>query len=514
PNDNKDAFHKYELLRFDHKLGKQVYRTYELKPHHINHRAENPKNARGFILDAHYNDATEPLDTCPNCNNKTASIEGRDETGIHCNKCGTVVKDEFVELLVAIDSSKDPTFARGVQNGVLKHGSMGCSCLRTRCNVCGNVAYNRGEFCKHIAGNKGKEYDESEPGFNPIAFVIEYSKDKTASAIRKIAKAFEWCEGVIYDEYSRVHDPADIKAEQYEILKLSTRVAELSEDNNLENESEILTLNARVAELERTLETKLSKIAQVVPPMPPPPGGLPSPGSTMPPPPLDALPGALPGGDLPSGPLPIPDGEEEQKIEVNINVGKEGVEVISPELEETAKEKTPIEDLSPEEMGATPASIPGGVLSPEAMGIPKESSGGPSMLRFADSYKHLKAEITTAGNIRIHDNDGTLFVVKPSNVDTTKVASIEPENLAKSVLTMIAQFGMGGAINRTNAIMGPRMAQVLEYSINDMSGVDRKDTSSILDEGDTDTKEDRATSKTTTTGDGADSDRKDEYDET
>src|SRR5271170_7906721 len=33
PNDNSDCFGKDELLRFDHRLGKRVYRTYELKPH-------------------------------------------------------------------------------------------------------------------------------------------------------------------------------------------------------------------------------------------------------------------------------------------------------------------------------------------------------------------------------------------------------------------------------------------------------------------------------------------------
>jgi uncharacterized C2H2 Zn-finger protein len=510
PNDNKDAFHKHELLRFDHRLSKQVYRTYELKPHHINHRAENPKNARGFILDAHYNDSAAPLDNCPNCNNKTASVDDRDsDTGIHCRKCGTVVKDEFVELLVAIDTKKDPTFARGVQSGVLKHGSMGCSCLRTRCNVCGKVAYSRNEFCKHIAKNKGKEYDDSEPGFNPIAFVITYPKDKTAGKTRKTAKAFEWCEGVIYDEYSRVHDPADPKAEQYEILKLSAKVAQLTNDDNLQHESEIIILQTKVAELERILEDKLSKVAQAAPPMPPPPAGLPPPGSKDPSP---------PGMDVPA-PLPLEE-DEEQKVEININVGEEGIDVTSPELEDIAKDETPIEELTPENMGATPAG-PGAELSPAAMGIAtpprigqKEIVGGPSMLRFADSYKHLKAEITTAGNIRIHDSDGTLFVVKPDRIDVGKIANVEPESLAKNVLTMIAQFGMGGAISKTNAIMGPRLAQVLEHHVDDMSGIDRDDTSSILDNSDTDTKDKHSKSKDTVTGDGADSDRKDEYDET
>jgi len=513
PNENKDAFHKHELLRFDGRLGKQVYRTYENKPHHINHRAENPKNARGFIVDAHYNDATPPLDECPNCGNKTASKEGRDpETGIHCRKCGNVVKDEFVELLVAIDTKKDPTFARAVTAGILKHGSMGCSCLRTRCNVCNNVAYSRGEFCAHIK-NKGKTYDESEPGFNPVAFVIEYGKDKTAKITKKTARAFEWCEGVIYDEYSRVHDPADTKAEQYEILKLSERL----NDDQLQNESDILILSQKVADLERRVEEKLQKAAQAGPPMPPPPPGLPGPGS------------AEPGPDMPPPGLEPPPMDEEKgggDVTININTTPDGVEIESSELEETSLDnKTPIEELKPEELGATPAG-PGGVLTPAAMGIEgpeatppkrgnKETSGGSPMLRFAESYKHLKAEITSAGNVRIFDAEGTLFVVKPDRVDTTKVASVGPEDLAKKVLTTIAQYGIGTAINMTKAIVGPRLAQVLQHYHDDMTGIDRNEPSAPTSaEGDSDLADKPGSAKDTATGDGADSDRADEYDET
>jgi len=527
PNENKDAFHKHELLRFDGRLGKQVYRTYENKPHHINHRAENPKNARGFIVDAHYNDSTPALDECsnPNCGNKTASEEERDpETGIHCRKCGEVVKDEFVELLVAIDTKKDPTFARGVQAGILKHGSMGCSCLRTRCNVCNKVAYSRNEFCDHIK-NKGKAYDESEPGFNPIAFVIEYGKDKTAKVAKKIAKAYEWCEGVIYDEYSRVHDPADTKAEQYEILQLSAKVAQLTSEDQLQNESDILILSQKVADLERRVGEKLSKVAQAtpeIPAMPPPPPGLPGPGSAAPGP-------VAPGLEDPTLGLEGPPPEEDKSeggVTVIINAGPEGVEVESPQLEETALDNKSIDDLLPEDVNATPAGV-GEMMSPAAMGLEegpkavppklgnKETSGGSPMLRFAESYKHLKAEITSAGNVRVFDADGTLFVVKPDSVDTSKVASVEPEDLAKNVLTTIAQYGVGTAINMTRAIVGPRLAQVLQYYHDDMTGVDRGEpTAPVSGDGDTDAKDKPASPDDSVTAGGADSDRKDEYDNT
>jgi len=518
PNENHDAFHKNELLRFDHRLGKQVYRTYELKPHHVQHRASDPKAARGFIVDAHYNDSAGPLDECPNCGHKTASKEGRDQSGIHCASCGSVVKDEYVELLIAIDKTKDPTFAQGVMSGVLKHGSMGCSCLRTRCNVCGKVAYTRSEFCGHIARGKGKEYDESEPGFNPIAFVVKGSKDKRASKPKKIAKSFEWCEGVIYDEFSRVHDPADPKAEQYEILKLTAKVAELEHTDKLRNESEILTLQARVAELERKLGEKLNKIAQVVPPVDP---MMAPPVDPMMAPPVD--PAAAPSSVLPSSAAGQP------PVVININAPGVGVDSEQPLEEVPAPPKIPIEEMTPESEGMTPAG-PGEALTPAAMGIEEEKEapaapkrgasvdralreminnlGGPSMLRFAQSYKHIKAEITSAGNVRIFDSEGTLFVVKPDRLDSNiKIAAKNPEELAKSVLTMVADFGIGGAIKRTNAIVGPRLAQVLEYATDDIEDEDRIKTDSIKDKEDSDMTQERAKPEDSATEAGESADR-------
>lgn len=502
PNENKDAFHKNELLRFDHRLAKRVYETYQLKPHHINHRAENPKNSRGFIVDAHYNDSAPPLDKCPNdrCGNKTASIDGRDETGIHCNKCGTVVKDEFVELLVAIDTKKDPAFADGIKRGILRNGSMGCSCMRTRCNVCNKVAYTRSEFCKHIAGSKGKEFDESEPGFNPIAYTIVYSKDKTAGSPRKVAKSFEWCEGVIFDEYSRVHDPADPKAEQYEILKLTAKVAQLENEDQLRNESEILIIQSKLAELEKKFDEKIAVMNKAA--------------------------------------------QKDSDVNISIeepNGGPENVEIESEAPLEEAKPDagTPIGQLKPEDMGLTPAG-PGQQMSPAAVGIapppggpsatppPRRGSndgktlnralenlGGLPMLRFAESYKHLKAEITSVGNVRVYDDEGTLFAVKPENIDVnSKVAGKDGEELAKSVLTMIADHGIGGAIKSTNAIVGPRLAQVLEHYMDDMLNKDRMDTNSVLDEeaNDSQTARPRDSKTESATADGSESDHKDKHD--
>lgn len=126
PNENHDAFHKNELLRFDTRHAMPVYMTYTGKPHHLNHKTDDPLRARGVILDAHYNDDAPALEHCPTCNHRTAEESGRDLSGIHCSKCATVVKDEFVEILVAVDGNKDPRLVREIQAGALNAGSMGC----------------------------------------------------------------------------------------------------------------------------------------------------------------------------------------------------------------------------------------------------------------------------------------------------------------------------------------------------------------------------------------------------
>lgn len=237
-NENNDAFHQFELLRFDPRIALPVYETYISKPHHINHKTDNPKAARGVILDSHYNSDSPALEHCPTCNLRTADRQHRDETGIHCRRCGCVVRDEFVEILVGIDAHKDPLFARGVKNGHLKAGSMGCNCLNTLCNVCGHVAYSKPEFCEHIrAGNKGTLWrregrfwtktnaHEIERALKKFGFKFvanDFCYVKVDDKDFEVRRASEFCQNVIFDEYSRVDQPADPKALQREILRAAS----------------------------------------------------------------------------------------------------------------------------------------------------------------------------------------------------------------------------------------------------------------------------------------------------
>lgn len=218
PNENGDAFPLGELLRFDHRLARRVYKTFDLKPNHINHRAENQKTARGFVLDSSFN----RLDP----------------------------DDQYVECLIAIDAKKDPIYADGIRKGAVDAFSMGCVAEYTVCSICGNKATNRWQFCRDIANHKMKL----------IGGKLSYER----------------CGGVCFEELSAVDMPADPKALAQEVLSMQAQVAEREK---LGDESELLVLKSRLAHLERELADlsaqrqemtmpKLEKAAQAMPPTP------------------------------------------------------------------------------------------------------------------------------------------------------------------------------------------------------------------------------------------------------
>jgi len=205
PNENGDAFPREELLRFDHRLAKKVYRTFDLKPNHLNHRADNPLTARGFVLDSSYN-VSDP-------------------------------DDQYVECLLAIDASKDPVYAEGIRKGAIDAFSMGCVAEFTICSICANKATNRYEFCRHIAGNKMKRFDGK--------------------------LAYERCGGVCYEELSAVDQPADPRALMQEILSIRAQLGTQAKQD-LGTESEILMLKSKLMKLEQQLHTRGVEAAQQV----------------------------------------------------------------------------------------------------------------------------------------------------------------------------------------------------------------------------------------------------------
>ena len=190
PNENMDAWRREELLRFDPTLGRRVYSTFVLKPHFVNHNASNYALSRGVILDSHFNSDNPASDSVKRV---VKHATGKD-----------VDHDEFIETLIAMDTSKDPALAQAYHDGSVYRFSMGCDVDSTECGVCGRVATNTFQFCEHVRSKASRR---------------EYDIDKGMKR-----KGFEWCQGTIFAEESAVDDPADKEAEvQDGILRLAAR---------------------------------------------------------------------------------------------------------------------------------------------------------------------------------------------------------------------------------------------------------------------------------------------------
>lgn len=470
PNENNDGFHQSELLRFDVRLGMPVFVTYAGKPHHLNHKTDNPKAARGVIIDSHYNSDAPALDTCLGCQTRTAERQNRDETGLHCRKCGTLVRDEFVEILVGIDARKDPLFAEGVRKGTLKAGSMGCNCLSTTCNVCGHVAYAKPEFCEHIrAGNKGTLWTRRGNGWaktsasdvskelrrRKLAFVpADFCYVKTGDF--EARKAFEYCNQVIFDEYSRVDMPADPKALQVEILKAAQLEGAPAADA-LRAETEALMRSAERKRKE--LEASMSRAAQRIPRVPTvspmltpmeqegvgiqleqgddpiviePPG---TPGMQEP-----GMPGAPGAPDAPGmGPTNI-----EQYTQQETPGAPGG-------------QPPPGEEMDMGELGVLP--VPPGASAPRR-------GGRRAMRKFSQAYSKWTVQVSEQGNARLLTEDRT-----PALVFRAAKPVQDPEArraFGLEVLTHLLDNGLVATAKKYGAYFAPKFAQVVEHATDDM----------------------------------------------
>jgi hypothetical protein len=73
-----------------------------------------------------------------------------------------------IELLVAVDRSKDPMLVRGIDSGYITDVSMGCRVAYSLCTVCANVAHNEMEYCPHVKNWKGQNYSGPETGWKNV----------------------------------------------------------------------------------------------------------------------------------------------------------------------------------------------------------------------------------------------------------------------------------------------------------------------------------------------------------
>jgi hypothetical protein len=153
PNNNGDNFQHEELTRFspDHRC--LVYETFRNDPLFIEHAADDPKTARGYLPDAHY-------------------VTGN-------------TKDRHVLTVVAVDTTKDEPYSKSLLNGEADAFSMGCICEAVECSYppCKKIAYSDKELCDHQR---------------------HYKMTRIAGHL-----IYQNCLGVEYKELSGVGSPAD-----------------------------------------------------------------------------------------------------------------------------------------------------------------------------------------------------------------------------------------------------------------------------------------------------------------
>jgi hypothetical protein len=174
PNNNGDNFEHDELVRFSPLHKCMVFQTFRNDPLHIEHAADNPKNARGYLPDVHYMTATG--------------------------------KDKHVLTVVAVDTKKDSPLADGILSGEVDSFSMGCICDEVHCSYskCASpVARSDKELCDHLRWYKMATLDGE--------------------------LIYENCRGVEYQELSVVGNPADPKARTQALLKYASRKAHVGQ---------------------------------------------------------------------------------------------------------------------------------------------------------------------------------------------------------------------------------------------------------------------------------------------
>lgn len=293
PNLNEDEFPSSELTRFDTYIGQPVYASYRGVPRHLNHKTDDPLEARGVVLEAHYHDDVGVLATCPQCHSDTSKPENRTADGRRCAEvtCGHLVRPEYVEILSALDKTKDPDFIRLKKAGKYRGTSMGCECRQTECFVCGNMATKEADFCVHIAENKGRLFVADVLHNGPAATLLKaahsanpewkviardeahklwrsagwtlpdrpsFGAFETAPGVwRIVRRAKELCHGVQFKEQSDVLQPAEPSAltqaviDPADFASGTQRFAEVNET--------LRALGARLTEIEETMNKAANK---------------------------------------------------------------------------------------------------------------------------------------------------------------------------------------------------------------------------------------------------------------
>jgi len=154
-NANYDGWPVHEL--------KKAYKTFVGRPVFVEHNNEDPKRARGVVLDSIYRE--------------TKLASGHTDASVYC--------------LMEIDAHTFPKLGSAIMTGVIPGVSMGADVGFTVCSACGNKAKTERDYCDHLPNMKGIRLDIYKNG------------------TRKEALVWENCHKPNFFELSCVFDPAD-----------------------------------------------------------------------------------------------------------------------------------------------------------------------------------------------------------------------------------------------------------------------------------------------------------------
>jgi len=145
---------------------KTSYKTFVGRPVYVEHNNQDPKRARGVILDAVYKES----------------------------KLASGITDASVYCLMEVDATSFPKLANAIMEGKINGVSMGADVDGTTCSACGRYASKPSEYCVHIPALKGRK-------------VVVYKGAK-----RIESTVWENCHKPNFFELSYVFDPADESA--------------------------------------------------------------------------------------------------------------------------------------------------------------------------------------------------------------------------------------------------------------------------------------------------------------
>ncbi len=227
-NANCDAFPYSEFI--DERDG-YGYKSFIGKNAFREHQSDDINNSIGYLPEAYLN----AFDLRQYAERNWSALDSKERIDIlnFDNQ-----KDGSIEVLMAIDASREPVIARKIDKGEPLGVSMGTNITHSTCSVCGNTAYFEPEYCNHIAYGKGAtiavQANQIRDNLNKglmreewLPFVLTRVADRkeVVNGSRNkivLARTFEINYGCSFFELSAVANPAYTRG--YQLEKVASRM--------------------------------------------------------------------------------------------------------------------------------------------------------------------------------------------------------------------------------------------------------------------------------------------------